>query len=76
MKREDQLLQKIVGFGKNWAAMLWRVMVLTGRGYKRESMGHTGKGNDRRKDKLEDARLGIPKAFRQYRDRYKGTVNP
>lgn len=67
MKREDELL-KITGFGKNWAAMLWRVMVLTGRGYKRESLKRTGKGEDRRKDKLEAK--GVTKRFRQYRNRY------
>jgi hypothetical protein len=65
MKREDQLL-KIVGFGANWAAALWHVMARTGNGYRRQSLKHTGIGDDRRKDKLS----GVPKRFRQYRQRY------
>lgn len=31
---------------------------------------HTGRGEDRRKDKLEAARLGIPQWLRRYTDRF------
>jgi len=39
-------------FVKNWIATLWNAMATTGRGYRRPSMRHTGKGTDRRLDKL------------------------
>jgi hypothetical protein len=57
-------------FGQIWASQLWQVMSATTRGYHRHSLRNTGKGNDRRKDKLEAAERGIPTAFRRYRDRY------
>ena len=37
---------------KLWIAILWNAMGKTGNGYKRDSLRHTGKGVDRRNDKL------------------------
>ena len=39
--------------GKVWSELLWQIMSNTGHGYKRPSTRNTGKGDDRRKDKLE-----------------------
>jgi hypothetical protein len=36
-----------------WVAMLWQAMLTARRGYRRRSLRHTGKGTDRRADKLE-----------------------
>lgn len=62
----EQLRHKTVGFTTWWSAMLTRAMVLTGRGYARDSQRRDVKIDGRRKDK-ED---GTPKRFRQYRERY------
>ena len=48
---------------KNFIAMLWQVMTITGKGYQKHSLRHTGIGNDRRKDKLD----GSTKFERQLR---------
>lgn len=58
---------KPVPFIKRWTLMCQRVMAVTNKGCRTQSFKRTGKGDDRRKDKLED---GLPKAFRQYRNRY------
>jgi len=42
-------------------------MAKTGNGYKRHSLRNTGKGDDRRKDKLDRPEK---KMFRSYRNRY------
>lgn len=60
----------IPSFGQWWAALLWRVMTITGKGYRRHSMRNTGIGKDRRKDKLESARMGISPMLRRYQSRY------
>lgn len=67
MKRDDYIEQRIAGFIPQWIAMLTRAMALSGRGYRRHSLKHTGVGEDRRKDKLES---NVPKRFRQYQNRY------
>ena len=55
-------------FGKLWAAMLWTAMSKSGDGYHRPSLKHTGRGSDRREDKLEPANSNA--TFRRYRQRY------
>lgn len=40
-------------FRAMWVSMLWQAMLKTGKGYKRVTQRHSGKGEDRRKDKLE-----------------------
>jgi hypothetical protein len=52
---------------EQWISMLWHAMAATGNGYRRHSLRHTGRGNDRRKDKLE---FNGPALMRRYRDRY------
>jgi len=52
-------------FGQEWAAMLWRIMSNTGKGYKKPSMKRTGKGEDKRADKV-----GVPSLYRRYNKRY------
>lgn len=68
MKRDasEQLLRRTVGFAAWWSSMLTRAMVLTGRGYKRDSERRDVKIDGRRPDKLD----GTPKRFRQYQNRY------
>jgi hypothetical protein len=34
-----------------WISKLWQAMAKTGKGYRRPSLRHTGKGDDRREDK-------------------------
>jgi hypothetical protein len=53
-------------FIDRWATMLWTAMQMSGEGYRKDSMKRTGKGGDRRGDKLE----GTPKLLRQYQARY------
>jgi hypothetical protein len=43
-------------FRAMWISMLWHAMRLTGNGYKRHSLRNTGKGTDRRRDKLDRPR--------------------
>ena len=38
-----------------WISMLWHAMAATGNGYKRDSLKRTGRGDDRRNDKLRFA---------------------
>lgn len=44
-------------FCELWLQLLWMAMSKTGRGYRRPSMRHSGKGADRRKDKLITTKL-------------------
>lgn len=44
-------------FCEVWVATLWAAMGKTGRGYRRHSLRHTGKGDDRRKDKLGTTKI-------------------
>ncbi len=61
----------MIPFVKRWVAMLeFTMREKTGKGFRLNSLRNTGRGDDRRKDKLEAARFGIPKAFRQYQRRY------
>ena len=63
----------MIPFVNRWVRMLEFVMrEKTGHGFRLNSLRNTGRGNDRRKDKLESARLGIPKAFRRYARQYHG----
>ncbi len=39
-------------FCRQWSEWLWRTMSNTGKGYKRHSLRNSGKGKDRRADKL------------------------
>lgn len=54
-------------FGELWRAALWRGMVQSSRGYMRHSLRNTGRGKDRRADKLTDTRS---KFWRSYKKRY------
>jgi hypothetical protein len=60
----DQFLTK--SFTARWSTMLWTAMQMSGNGYKKESMKHTGRGADRRGDKID----GNSKLMRQYQARY------
>lgn len=60
-------LKTKVWFNRLWAGQLWRVMGLTGKGYRKFKMDRTGDGEDRRKDKLERSDT---KLLRQYQRRY------
>ena len=60
---------------RRWISMLWHVMSATGNGYKRHSLRRTGRGDDRREDKLNGAVAGVPKCFRQHSERYGAGVN-
>lgn len=40
-----------------WVSMLWHAMQVTGKGYKRHSLRNTGRGTDRRSDKLREVRV-------------------
>ncbi len=42
-----------------WIALLWDAMGRTGRGYRKPSLKHTGRGEDRRPDKLERAERAL-----------------
>lgn len=55
---------------KLWVAFLWRGMWKTGKGYMRGSLRRTGKGDDRRPDKLEGTMAKEPKWLRSYHGRY------
>jgi len=57
------------GFCEAWVSMLWNAMRATGKGYKRHSLRNTGRGDDRRKDKLEVQRHHS-QDMRRYRVRY------
>lgn len=59
-------------FTQRWSQMLWAAMGATGHGYKRHSTRNTGRGSDRRKDKLETDETRL---MRQYRNQYKGAVH-
>ena len=39
-------------FCRQWSEWLWKTMSNTGHGYKRHSLRNSGKGKDRRADKL------------------------
>ena len=43
---------------KQWIQILWQAMQIRGKGYRRHSLKHTGKGGDRRNDKLRDTAEG------------------
>lgn len=57
-------------FVEQHVAALWRAMQATGRGYRRHSLRNTGRGEDRRKDKIEAVELGISPMARRYERRY------
>lgn len=59
-------------FITTWIVMLWDTMMKTGKGYKMQSLRNTGKGTDRRADKLEQ--LGVSRLARQYSNRYPGAT--
>lgn len=61
-----ELKRNPVGFIALWLQMLWNKMASTGHGYRHPSLKHTGKGQDRRPDKLG----GEPSLLRRYRNRY------
>ena len=44
---------------KLWIELLWTAMQKTGKGYHRQSLKRTGKGVDRRNDKLKETLDGF-----------------
>ena len=50
---------------KDYAAMIWRIMAATGKGYRRHSLRHTGEKSDHREDK----QVGETKLQRMARQR-------
>jgi hypothetical protein len=66
--RMPKLWRKTFGFGPAWAAMLWRAMQKSGKGYRYPKM-RRGK-DDRRADKVQAEKLGIPPCLRRYQSRY------
>jgi len=44
-------------FSVLWVRQLWLAMARTGKGYRRDSGRNTGKGDDRRKDKVGTTKL-------------------
>ena len=54
-------------FCRKWSEMLWRRMTETGKGYKRDSLRNTGKGTDRRNDKLSEDGKVIYSRYNQLR---------
>jgi hypothetical protein len=44
-------------FREHWLQLLWMAMAKTGRGFRKQSLRHSGKGDDRRKDKLITTKL-------------------
>lgn len=47
-------MSKSKGSLARWVSQLWTIMGHTGKGYARPSMKHTGRGLDRRNDKLKE----------------------
>lgn len=52
---------------EKYVALLWEIMATTGKGYKKGSLRNSGKGEDRRADKLGTKKS---KFFRSYAKRY------
>lgn len=59
--------QRVANFLRGWVAMQWAAMHKTQRGLRLNKMGNTGRGKDRRADKLERPES---KHARAYRTRY------
>lgn len=57
-----------------WRQVLWQAMTKTGHGYRKHSLKHTGKGKDRRNDKLEGLTAGWSKAFRSHFNKHARTA--
>ena len=49
LSKPEQELKDFIGI---WNETLWAAMSATGKGYKKDSLKHTGKKDDRRKNKL------------------------
>jgi hypothetical protein len=58
-------------FCTEFAGVLWRAMSITSKGYRRHSLKHTGRGNDRRADKLKSdgSASKVSNKFRAYANR-------
>ena len=54
-------------FCRQWSEWLWRTMCSSGEGYKRDSLRNTGRGTDRRADKLDENGKVIYSAYDQLR---------
>lgn len=63
----EDLKHKLSGFSVLWCSLLWTTMARTGKGYRKTSLKRTGKGKDRRPDKLKRP---MRKCFRAYEQRY------
>lgn len=53
-----------------WVPVITRAMMASGRGYRQHSLRNTGRGGDRRGDKVDAAANGVPPAMRRYQRRY------
>lgn len=56
---------KGIGFGKQWASLLWHAMSTTGNGYHRPSLQRDPLVLDQRRDKI-----GVANKHRRYAQRY------
>lgn len=63
-------LEQLARSPKLWALWIASAMDRSGRGRCTPSFRHTGRGDDRRKDKLEGGMAGARKCFRSYEQRY------
>jgi hypothetical protein len=55
---------KLTLLRQQWCALLWNVMARTGNGYRRHSLRHTGRGDDKRTKKVGYGE-GLIKSFTQ-----------
>jgi hypothetical protein len=62
--------QEVASDKRLWISLLRRAMFAKSKGFRLPSMKNTGRGEDRRKDKLEGPLAGVPKAFRSHAARY------
>jgi hypothetical protein len=58
--------QEVASDKRLWISLLRRAMFAKSKGFRLPSMKNTGRGEDRRKDKLEGPLAGVPKAFRSH----------
>ena len=61
---------KSVSWMPDWISIMWKAMTHSSKGYRYYSLRRTGVGEDRRQDKIDAERLGIPPAFRRYQRQY------
>lgn len=65
-------MKNVTRFCEVWSAMLWSAMHKTQRGLRLNRMGNSGRGGDRRADKLvsKAGKVPLPPVLRRYQARY------